>query len=98
MGNYRRNRINMNELIKTIGWTLKLYSLTLVIPLTLSLCNILFCGIIGVESNFGFLGNFKVIWVDYYITGHVGDFIAWRIHLGLLFFAFLFVMFEEGRD
>ena len=73
-----------------LEWTLKLYALTLVLPLALTVINILFVGIIGVETKFGFLMNFKFIWIDYYFTGSFLNIDAWRWQLGLLFCSFLF--------
>ena len=58
--------------------TLSIFALTLVIPIALSIMNVLFVGILGFETNLGFLMNFKMIWLDYYITGHLLDIIAWK--------------------
>lgn len=82
-------------MIEQIKWTLKLYSLTTVIPITLSIGNIFLVGIFGVESVHSFCYNFKIIWIDYYFTGSFLEIDAWRWQLGLLFFAFLFECFSE---
>lgn len=84
----------MNKIKEDLGWTLKLYALTLVIPITLTIMNILVVGILGLETKFGFLMNFKVIWVDYF-TGNFINVDAWRWHLGLLFCSFLFTKFSN---
>lgn len=85
----------MNKIKEDLGWTLKLYALTLVLPLTLTIMNILCVGILGFETKFGFLMNFKVIWIDYYFTGSFLNVDAWRWHLGLLFCSFLFTKFSD---
>ena len=54
----------MNKIKEDLGWTLKLYALNLALPLTLTIMNILCVGILGLETKFGFLMNFKVIWID----------------------------------
>ena len=66
--------------IEDFKWTLKLYSITLLIPISMSIINILFVGILGIESQNDFLLNFKVIWIDYFFTGYflillLGEFI-----------------------
>jgi hypothetical protein len=81
--------------MEDLKWTLKLYSLTLIIPLVLTILNVLFIGIIGLESKFGFLMNFKIIWIDYYFTGSLLNIAAWRWHLGLLFCSFLFTKLSD---
>jgi hypothetical protein len=55
-----------------------------VIPLALTIINILFCGILGMPSIHGFIGNFYLIWVDFFFTGSFLDIVAWRWHLFLL--------------
>ena len=84
----------MDKLLDNLLWTLKLYSLTLVIPIAFSIINIVFVGILGVETVYGFWMNFKILWVDYYFTGSFVGIDAWRWHLALLFCAFLFTIFE----
>jgi hypothetical protein len=74
-----------------LEWTFKLYALTLTLPLTLTVMNILFVGILGVETKFDFLMNFKIIWIDYYFTGDFMNIDAWRWQLGLLFCSFLII-------
>ena len=80
-----RNVFNIEDL----KWTLKLYSITLSIPISMSIINILFIGILGIESKNDFLINFKVIWIDYFFTGYFCDIVAWRIHLFILVLCFL---------
>jgi hypothetical protein len=85
----------MNKIKEDIEWTFKLYALTLVLPITLSIINVIFCVILGMETKFGFWVNFKVVWIDYYFTGSFLDIAAWRWQLGLLFCSFLFTKFSN---
>lgn len=82
----------MRKLIDTVNWTFRFYSLTLVLPIALSIMNILLVGIIGLKTKFSFLENFKVIWIDYYLTGSLGGVAAWRLQLGVLFLCFLLML------
>ncbi len=82
----------MEKIKDTLEWTFKLYALTLVIPIALSVVNIIFCGIFGLHSTYGFWMNFKIFWVDYYFTGSLCDIAAWKWQLGLLFLAFIFTL------
>lgn len=74
--------------METIKDTFRIYSLTLIIPLVLSIVNILFVGILGIESNHSFIYNFKVIWFDYYIGGTLFEVAAFKYHLMLLLTSF----------
>jgi hypothetical protein len=85
----------MNKIREDIEWTFKLYALTLVLPIGLSIMNVIFCGILSMETKFGFWMNFKVVWIDYYFTGSFLDIAAWRWQLGLLFCSFLFTKFSD---
>lgn len=69
--------------------TFQVYSLTLVVPIVLSIVNIIFCGILDFHSIYGFLGNFRLIWIDYYFTGELIGVMAYKWHLALLFIFFL---------
>jgi hypothetical protein len=83
----------MNNIKKDRDRTFKLFALTLVLPLTLPVMNLLFVGILGLELKYGFLLNFKIIWIDYYFTGSFLDIVAWKWQLGLLFCSFLLTKF-----
>ena len=85
---YVRKETWFEKLKDDLKWTVKLYSLTLVIPLTLSIMNILFVGILGIEAKYTFWELFEVIWIDYYITGHILSLAAWRIQLCILVLSF----------
>lgn len=88
----------MNKIIDDLKWTVKLYSLTLVLPLALTIMNILFIGIIGLKTKFGFLMNFKIIWIDYYFTGSFLNIDAWKWYLGLLFCSFLIIKLKLNYE
>jgi hypothetical protein len=85
----------MKKIKDDLEWTFKLYALTLALPLTLTVMNLLFVGILGLETKFGFVMNFKVIWIDYYFTGSFMNIDAWRWQSGFLFCSFLFVKFSD---
>ena len=84
----------LTPLIDRLGLALKLYSLTLVIPISVSIINILFCGILGFESIHGFWGNFYHVWIGYYFAGHFLGIIAYKWQLFLFCIAFLFTFTE----
>lgn len=63
---------------------------SLMIPVVISIWNILFVGILGMDSALGFIGNFEKAWISYYFSGELFGFIAWRIHLFLLTLSLLF--------
>lgn len=68
-----------------LEYTLKLWLLTLTIPLTLTIILTFFFILGGLkEYNLEF-------WRYYYYDGYLCDFIAWRIHLGLLFLCGIYV-------
>jgi len=79
----------MNKIKRNIKWAFKLYAITLVLPMSLTIINIIACGILGFETKFGFWGNFKIMWIDYYFTGILMGISAWRWQLVLLFCSFL---------
>lgn len=81
-------------LIDRLGWALKLYSLTLAIPLAGSVVNVLLCGVLGFETVHGFWGNFYHLWIGYYFTGYFLGIIAYKWQLFLFCFAFLFTFTE----
>lgn len=84
----------LTPLFDRLLWALKLYSLTLSIPIASSVVNIALVGILGVEGTHGFWSNFYHIWVGFYFTGSFLDIIAWKWQLFLFFFSFLFTFTE----
>jgi hypothetical protein len=84
----------LRPLIDKLNLTLRLYLLTLAIPLAGSIINILFCGILGIESIHGFWGNFYHLWVSYYFTGYFCGIIAYKWQLFLFCIAFIFSLIE----
>lgn len=84
----------IEEVLENLKWTIKLFSLTLIIPIVGSLF-LVFAGILGMDLKFGFLMSFKVLWIDYYFTGSIFDIDAWRWHLGFLFLCLLISIFGD---
>ncbi len=72
-----------------IGWTLKLYSLTSVIPFAGTVMIILF-SILGQTMKYSFFEGIWRMWCDFYITGTFLDVAAWRWQIILLIVAFIF--------
>lgn len=58
--------------MENLKWALKLYSLTLVLPITFTLIAI-FVIILGIETQVSFLEMLKGAWVDFYFTGSFLD-------------------------
>jgi hypothetical protein len=77
-----------------IGWTIKLYSLTLVIPFAGSALFIIW-KILGQESRYTFFKTLWKIWSDFYITGSFLDISAWRWQILLIIFSFIFVATQK---
>ena len=76
--------MNFNKLKQHLLYGLKLYSLTLVLPVTLTFVAILVVGIIGIKTNIGLVDIIYTIWGEYYITGIFLGASVWRWHLGLI--------------
>ena len=80
---------HFKPLLEILEWTLKLYSLTLVIPLTFTLAGIAFwiLGILAID----FTKMLRWSWIDYYFTGKVPELNIpmWRVQLVILFICFL---------
>ena len=76
--------------------SITLYSLTLILPTVLTIM-LLFVHILGLnhELVYGFWGTFKMLWVDYYITGHLGEVSAWRIQILLFIICYFIVFFQR---
>ena len=85
----------MFKIINDIKWTFKVYALTLTLPLTLSIINIILFGILGIETKSNIWVNFKIIWIDYYITGYLLNIVAWRWQILLFLCSFLLVKFGK---
>jgi hypothetical protein len=84
----------LTPLFDRLLWALKFYSLTLSIPIAVSIVNVAFCGILGFDSVHGFWGNFYHIWVGFYFTGSFLGTIAWKWQLFLFLVSFLFTFVE----
>lgn len=72
-----------------IGWTLKLYSLTSVIPIAGTVM-IIFFSILGQTMRYSFFEGIWRMWSDFYVTGTFLDIAAWRWQIILLIVAFIF--------
>jgi len=70
-----------------IEWSFKLwFALSLIIPLTTTTLAVFF-SILGGFEKFSL-----EFWRVYYYDGYLCGFIAWRIHLGILFMCFLYMI------
>lgn len=76
-------------MINYILVSLRIYLCTLVVPLALSVVNIIIFGLLGVDHPKGIMVGFKVIWIDYYFTGSLLGIMAWRIHLTIIILLFI---------
>ena len=70
--------------VEDLIWTVKLWLLTSVVPIAATIMFTLW-EILGVTFKDDYLSALKAFWADYYVTGHIANAEAWRIHLGLLF-------------
>ena len=66
------------------------FVLSVTIPILITLWNIFFVGILGVETDRGFIGNFEMAWVSYYFNGEFLGIVMWRIHLFFLSLSLIF--------
>jgi len=80
--------------MENIKWAFKLWSLTIVIPIVITII-ILFSIILGIDSPFTIGEGLYKAWIGYYFTGTVEGIVAWRIHLVLLISCYLFVLLEK---
>jgi len=76
----------LENILVVIEWSFKLWLMTLVIPLTVTV----------LVAFFSILGGFEKFslefWIFYYYDGYLCGLIAWRIHLGLLFLCGIYVI------
>ena len=80
-----------------IGDVLRVYALSLVIPITLTVM-ITFLSIIDSDMAKYLLEMLSKLWYGYYIDGDLFGVEAYRIHLGLLFLIFLFVVVNKLEE
>lgn len=85
----------MRSFLIDITTSLKLYCIIFIIPIILSILNILFVGILGVKLRYGFWEYLYIIWVDFFITGKFNDIMAFKYHLGILFIIFICVLINK---
>jgi len=80
------------EWLLILEWSFKLWLLTLAIPLVTTVLVIVFSTLCGFKE---FTLDF---WRYYYYDGYICGFIAWRIHLGLLFMLFLYMINKVSEE
>lgn len=85
---------NINFWDSIVGWTIKLYSLTLVIPLSGTALFVIW-KILGYETRYTFFTTLWKIWTDFYINGSFLDIAAWRWQIVLIIFSFIFVATQK---
>jgi len=74
--------------------SLRLYSLTIIIPLCGSIM-ICIAGFLGFDLiHGGVIPAIKALWIDYYFSGMIGTMIAWRIHVVIFSLIFLSNIFR----
>ena len=78
-----------------IGWTLKLYTLTTVIPIA-GTAMIIFFTILGQDMIYPFFEGIWHMWSGFYVTGTFLDIAAWRWQLILLAVSFLFTIGQKN--
>jgi len=77
-----------------IGWTLKLYVLTTVIPICGTVM-IFLMTILGQSMKYSFFRGIWEIWSGFYVTGTFLDIAAWRWQILLLVVAFFFTITQK---
>ena len=81
-----------NIILDNLSWTLKIYSLTLAIPLSMVVSYTLICGVMGFDMggpfSFSKIGEFLK---SYFYSGEIVEGVRmWRIHIFLLIASFIF--------
>lgn len=79
------------KLKEILEWTLKLYSLTLVIPITLTIVGSMLFILMFKDVKITYLELLRFAWIDYYITGNIPvlDIAMWRLQLVVLIICLL---------
>lgn len=72
--------------LKNILDYFRLYTFAFIIPILLTIITIV-CIILDVKLRYGYLGTFKMAWIDYFFTGNLLGIKAWRIHIVLILFS-----------
>ena len=72
----------------------QLFLLTLTIPISISILHILFGGVLGMDSVYGFWETFYHIWVGFYINGYFLGIISYKWQFFLFCISF-FITFTE---
>ena len=78
-----------------LGTTVKIWSLTFIIPLLYTVLIFLSTFLLGTpEEIVNVIPRIIDSWVDFYITGTLLTISAWKIHIVLLFICFVIVIFD----
>lgn len=85
--------INKISLPGNIKETLRIYALSLAIPLG---CTVVFVlgFILGLETVYSFWDTIEILWVGFYFTGEFMGIDSWRWHLGAMFLIWFFLLFD----
>jgi hypothetical protein len=78
-----------NNMLIILKDTLKLFSITLIIPLSFTFLTFLLMVILNISSSESFLEINETFWFNYYINGIFVNIESYRIHLMLLIFCFI---------
>lgn len=90
------NKHNFKKIGEILEYTIKLWLLTYIIPLSFTLFGCIFL-ILGLLSPSIFLVKIYNVWVDFF-TGQFLNIDAWRIHLAILFVCFIFVSLNQKNE
>jgi len=82
----------LENIIIAIGYSIRLWLMTLVFPVMLTIL-LIFLSILGEFDKFSL-----DFWRHYYYDGYLCGFVAWRIHLGLLFMLFLYMINKVSEE
>ena len=80
---------------KRLLFVIKLWVYTLLIPLILSVLNIMVVGLLDVNIGNGFKSNFDSIWVGFYYDGKIFNVLSWRWHLFFMCLVFSLTFIEN---
>lgn len=92
-----RTKIKSFDFKEYILDSLKLYSLTLSIPIVMTVM-VTLMAIVGVDLIYGLLETYRMLWIDYYFTGHLGGLDAWRIHIAVFIICLMVIGLGKIED
>lgn len=79
----------LTPVLSVLEWSIKLWLLTIVIPITFTIIWTIIVGILGYDAPYEYLEGLSKFWSGYYVTGKLFDITAWKWHLAILFVCFL---------